>query len=75
MNRDYAITSLLEVLDAILREASQYTTEALHAIQSGERNQAIGTLLYIEKTLPTASALYEATFALHRCLPPKGGAN
>jgi hypothetical protein len=72
MNRTYAITSLLEVIDATLHEAAEYTTEALNAIQSGKRNEAIGTLLSIEKTLPTAAALYEATLTLHR-QAPKGG--
>ena len=72
-NTDYAITSLLEVLNGILREAADYTAEALDANQNGQRNQAIGTLLSIEDTLPTAEALYKAALTLHR-LPRKGGA-
>jgi hypothetical protein len=76
MNRNYAITSLLEVLDAMLHEAAEYTTEALAAIQSGNKNLAIGTLLYIEETLPAAQALYAATLILHRQARPaqEGGA-
>ena len=47
--------------------------EAVDAIAQGNQNQAIGTLLYLEDTLPAAQALYKAALTLHR-LPRKGGA-
>jgi hypothetical protein len=42
-------------------------------MRNGYQNQAIGTILSLERILPTAQALYTAALALHR-LPRKGGA-
>jgi hypothetical protein len=72
MDTNYAIGSLLEVLNGVLHEAADYTADALTAIRAGERNLAIGTILCIEETLPTALALHKAALTLHR-LPRKGG--
>jgi hypothetical protein len=73
MDTDVAIKSLLEVLNGILIDASELSESAVEAVECGNRNQAIGTILDLEQRLPAAQALYTAALTLHR-LPRKGGA-
>jgi hypothetical protein len=73
MTTPHPLKPLLQVLARTLDDAARYADEACLAIDLGEKNQAIGTLLYIEDLLPTAQALYKVILTLHR-LPPKGGA-
>ena len=40
--------------------------QAHEAMQAGEQNQAIGTILDFDRLLPEAQALYNAAIALHR---------
>ena len=73
MNIDAAIRALLEVLNGFLIDASELSKSAVKAIESGKCNQAIGTILDLERMLPAAQALYTTIVTLHR-LPRKGGA-
>ena len=73
MYTDAAIQSLLEVLNGFLTDASELSETAVEAIESGQLNQAIGTILDLEQMLPAAQALYTTVIVLHR-LPRKGGA-
>ncbi len=40
--------------------------EGHKAMEAGEQNQAIGSILYLENMLGEATALYNAALALHR---------
>ena len=70
---DPAIVATVAGLRDILRQAALLAIDADGALEQGNTNIAIGTLLPLEEMLPTAQALYQATRALHR-LNRKGGA-
>ena len=61
-----AIAANLDVLRLRLDIATQLVTEACAAMTAGEQNQAIGTVLDLERGLPECDALLRATLALHR---------
>jgi hypothetical protein len=69
---DPAIVATLAGLRDILQEAATLALSAGAAIEAGNQNLAIGTLLPLEEMLTTAQALFQAARALHR-LPRKGG--
>lgn len=61
-----AIQANIDTLQMLVDDAAQRITEAAAAIEKGQQNQAIGTLLDIDSKLEHALALYRATIALHR---------
>ena len=61
-----AIAANIEALSAQLSDCSLLSSEAFQAIQQGELNQAIGTILDFDRKLGDALALYRAAVALHR---------
>ena len=61
-----AIAANLAALSLRLSNAAELAKEASAAIERGEQNMAIGTILGFEKALPEAQALYNAALALHR---------
>ena len=61
-----AIAANLEVLKLRLRSATELVAEACTAMAAGNQNQAIGTVLDLERGLPECDALLRATLALHR---------
>lgn len=61
-----AIAANLDALAAMLRDAAALATEAKQAMDDGQRNQAIGTILPVGELLPAAGALLGAAMALHR---------
>ena len=61
-----AIAANLEVLKLRLRSAADLVAEACTAMAADEQNQAIGTVLDLERGLPECDALLRATLALHR---------
>ena len=61
-----AIAANLDVLKLRLRNAADLMAEAYTAMAAGEQNQAIGTVLDLERGLPECDALLRATLALHR---------
>ena len=61
-----AIAANLDVLRLQLTIAATLVAEACTAMASGQPNQAIGTILDLERTLPECDALLRATLVLHR---------
>jgi len=61
-----AIGANLAALCENLTKAAQYAQEGHEAMEAGEQNQAIGSILYLETMLGEATALYNAAIALHR---------
>ena len=61
-----AIAANLEVLKLRLRSASDLVAEACTAMAAGQQNQAIGTILDLERGLPECDALLRAPLVLHR---------
>ena len=64
-----AIAANLEALTQRLIEAAGLARQAHEAMEKGEQNQAIGTVLEFERLLPEAQALFNAAMALHRNHP------
>ncbi len=61
-----AIAANLAALTQRLTEAAELAKQAHAAMTQGEQNQAIGTIIDFERTLPEAQALFNAAMALHR---------
>jgi hypothetical protein len=61
-----AISANIEALRQLLADAVITASEGFQAIQQGEQNQAIGTILGLDSKLEDALALYRAAVALHR---------
>lgn len=61
-----AIAANLAALTQRLSQAAELAGQAHDAMQAGEQNQAIGTILDFDRLLPEAQALYNAAIALHR---------
>ena len=61
-----AIAANIEALRQLLADAVITASEGFQAIQAGEQNQAIGTILDLDRNLEDALALYRAAIALHR---------
>lgn len=61
-----AIAANLAALTQRLTQAAALAKEAHEAMQAGEQNQAIGTVIDFDHLLPEAQALYNAAIALHR---------
>ena len=61
-----AIAANIAALTARLQEAASLATEANAAMQDGQTNEAIGTLLMFERHLREADALFHAALTLHR---------
>lgn len=61
-----AIAANIEAMRQLLADAVITASKGFQAIQQGEQNQAIGSILDLDKTLEDALALYRATVALHR---------
>lgn len=61
-----AIAANLAALTQRLSQAAELAREAHEAMQGGEQNQAIGTIIDFDRLLPEAQALYNAAMALHR---------
>ena len=64
-----AIATNLEALADLLKRASIEASEAVSAMQAGQRNTAIGTVLDLDRLLADATALHGAAVALHRRIP------
>lgn len=64
-----AIAANLDALSQRLSHAATLAGEAHKAMEAGEQNQAIGTVLEFERLLPEAQALFNAALALHRNHP------
>lgn len=63
---DQTITLNIVLLATRLAEAAVDARTALQAIEAGRRNEAIGTLLPLERELRTVASLLDAILALHR---------
>jgi hypothetical protein len=63
---DDTLCTLIALLDARLYEINVTNAEGIAAMRQGERNQAIGTLLPLERELKVAAGLLDAILALHR---------
>jgi hypothetical protein len=63
---DQAILANIAALHDRLAEALARAGEAREAMQSGQRNRAIGTILEFERTLPECEALFRTALLLHR---------
>ncbi len=61
-----AIAANLAALSQRLTEAAELAKQAQEAMEQGEQNQAIGTVIDFDRLLPEAQALYNAAIALHR---------
>ncbi len=61
----HTIHANMAMLEARLAEATDIARDAIIALDAS-RNQAIGTLLPIERELVLATALYNAIVTLHR---------
>lgn len=61
-----AIGANLAALSENLSKAAEYALEGHKAMEDGEQNQAIGSIIYLETMLAEATALYNAALALHR---------
>lgn len=61
-----AIAANLAALTQRLSQAAELAREAHGAMQGGEQNQAIGTIIDFDRLLPEAQALYNAAMVLHR---------
>ena len=61
-----AIQANIDTMQLLVDDAAQRITEAAAAIEKGQQNQAIGTILDVDTKLENALALYRATIALHR---------
>ena len=61
-----AIAANIEAMRKMLMDTVLRTSEAFEAIQAGEQNQAIGTMLDLDRDLEDALALHRAAVALHR---------
>ena len=61
-----AIAANLAALTQRLTQAAERAKASHEAMQAGEQNQAIGTIIDFESLLPEAQALYNAALALHR---------
>lgn len=61
-----AIAANLAALTQRLSQAAELAGQAHEAMQAGEQNQAIGTILDFDRLLPEAQALYNAAIALYR---------
>ncbi len=64
-----AIEMNLASLSKILAEAASMAEAAYSAMQAGNRNGAIGTVLELPEKLKACSALLEVSLAMHRGLP------
>lgn len=61
-----AMLANLEVLSALLHQATVQSQEATLYMVEGEPNQAIGTIVGLEQKLSQAQHLLGATHALHQ---------
>ena len=61
-----SIAILMTALDRLVFETMHLTSCARDAINQGERNQAIGTILPAEAKLEAANALLRTILVLHR---------
>ena len=69
MNNDItkkAIAANIEALADILKSAYETAAHADTAMRMGEQNQAIGTMLDLDRQIEDALALHRASIALHR---------
>ena len=64
-----AIAANLDALSQRLSQAATLAKEAHEAMEAGQQNQAIGTVLEFERLLPEAQALFSAALVLHRNHP------
>jgi hypothetical protein len=61
-----AIYTNLDMMSDWLARAAALACEACAAMEKGEQNQAIGTILGFEKELPEMVSLFNAILVLHR---------
>jgi hypothetical protein len=61
-----AIAANIEALRAHLSDCFLLSSEAFQAIKEGEQNQAIGTILGLDRKLEDALAFCRAAVTLHR---------
>ena len=61
-----AIAANLAALTHRLTQAAELAKQAHEAMEQGEQNLAIGTIIDFERLLPETQALYNAAMALHR---------
>jgi hypothetical protein len=69
MNADItqrAIAANIEALRQQLADAIITASEAFQAIQEGRQNEAIGTILDLDRTLEDITTLHRAAIALHK---------
>jgi hypothetical protein len=61
-----AIAANIAAMHEVLAASAARTAEAYQAIEAGEQNQAVGTMLGLDRELENALALYRAAIALHQ---------
>jgi len=66
MSTNPHITSLLGILEDILAGTSRSARDAHLAMQTGEQDRAMGSLLSLDEQLTNAQAIYETVQSLHR---------
>lgn len=68
----HCILANLDALQARLLEADMLVRDARHAMVTGKRNLAIGTIVPLERSLPECEALFRTIMMLHRSEPLSG---
>lgn len=66
MSTDSCITANLEALQTRLIRAAALVGEARLAMAEAKRNQAIGTILELDETLPECDILFKTIIMQHR---------
>jgi len=61
-----AIAANLAAMSEMLAVAAARAAEAHQVMQAGEQNQAVGTVMGLDRELEDALALYRAAIALHK---------
>jgi hypothetical protein len=66
MTKADILTPLLEIIAALLKDASAAADQAADAIAHGNQNRAIGTLMPAQEALAAVDGLLRAALTLHR---------
>jgi|SRR5271157_1867118 len=64
-----AIAANMAAMSEMLAVSAARAAEAHQVMQAGEQNQAVGTLMGLDRELEDALALYRAAIALHQRRP------
>ncbi len=65
-NTQIAIAGVISELTRLLAQSAAVAAQAQDAINKGDRNLAVGTLLGVEAAIQSIAPLFAATLSLHR---------